>query len=405
MGLSVRLGSHRVALTDLAVAIVAAALDVALFSQLSDAGDQVGWAGNAPPVVVVLAGLLAIPILVLRRTVPGPACVLLAGWAAALTLVLGSRPLITVLVGLYAAAVWCSRGWALTCLAAVLAAHTLAVAYEASFSGSTPSSFALVAIALVYLLLDLATWAAGRWGASAAARSRTARLEATRAELAREAVEAERLRIARELHDIVAHAITVMVLQSAGAHRLTATQPGIAAEAMQSVETVGKQAIAELRRLLDVLRADGADNREVPTNGALDDRMLSDLETLTRQVEASGVQVQTETSGATGRLDPSVELTAYRVVQEGLTNVAKHGGVGASAVVGLRWGSETLVVEVSNQRATQDQEVEHEASGYGLVGLTERVKLVGGQLDAGPGPENGWRLRAILPTSESAEVG
>jgi len=350
MGLSLRLGSYRIGLTDLAVAVVAAGLDVALFSQLSDPGDQVGWAGNdAPAALVVLAGLLAVPLLLLRRTAPGPVCLLLAAWAATLTLFLGSRPLITLLVGLYAAAVWCTRRWALACLAAVLGAHALAVAYEASFSGSTPGSFAVVAIALVYLLLDFATWAAGRWGAGAAARSRAARLEATRAELANEAVEAERLRIARELHDIVAHAVTVMVLQSAGAHRLAATEPGVAAEAMQSVETVGKQAIAELRRLLDVLRA-GADIVEVPVAGSLDERMLSGLETLTKRVEASGVHVQMVTTGAAGELDPSVELTAYRVVQEGLTNVAKHGGVAPapwSVCSGVRsswwWRSPTSV--------------------------------------------------------------
>ncbi len=379
--------------------------DLALFTAMSDASDQVGWAGSGhPTVVVVAAGLVAVPLLSLRRTAPGPACLAVAAHAAVVTAVLGSRPLVSLLVVLYAAAVWGGRRWALGALAAVLGAHVLALSYEASL-GSRGA--ALVAVAVVYLLLDLATWSAGRWGAGAAARSRAAQLEMSRAGLAAEAVAAERLRIARELHDIVAHAVTVMVLQSAGARRSAGTDPRAAALALESVEEVGRQAMAELRRLLEVLRAGADDGGRAPPGGAgghVGDGgagTLAGLPTLTDRATASGIKVHTRTRGAAGSLDPSVELAAYRTVQEGLTNVAKHGDVEARVDLDLRWSAEQLRITVTNAPSGRARPVVHEPSGYGLVGLSERVTIVGGTLEAAPTPAGGFRLRVTLPTADA----
>ena len=396
--------SRRLRLVDLVVAVAAVGVDVALFTALSDASDQEGWAGRGQPAaLIVAAGLLSVPVLWQRRTAPGPVCLALAVHAAAVTALLGSRPLVSLLVALYAAAVWCSRRWALVALASVVAAHLVAIAYEASLGSRGP---ALVAVVMVYLLVDLATWSAGRWGAGAAARARASRLEASRAALAAEAVAAERLRIARELHDIVAHAVTVMVLQAAGARRSLEADPHLAARAMGSVEEVGKQAIAELRRLLEVLRASAQVETpsgvgDLPTAEGDTTGTLAGLATLAERATSSGLRVQTRTQGAPGTLDPSVELTAYRTVQEALTNVAKHGGAGASADVDLEWGVAYLSIVVTNPGPGGPPLMVPERSGYGLVGLAERVAIVGGQLEATATPGGGFRLRVRLPAVEA----
>ena len=388
---------------DVLIAVVAVALDLSLFTQLSDAPDQTSWVSrDIPPALIIGAGLIAVIPLSFRRLAPTAVCLIVAGQAALVTVTLGSRPLVTVLVALYTAAVWSDRVRARVCLAAVLAAHALAIGYEASFTGSGLSAFAVTAVALVYGLLDIATWAAGRWGSSAAARARARELEASRAALAAAAVDAERLRIARELHDIVAHAVTVMVLQSAGASRMAVKNPELAAGAMRAVENTGKQAVAELRRLLEVLRAE--DTAHADGDGVVDEfrgtSRLANLDDLVAQIRSIGIDVAVQQTGTPCPLDPSVDLAAYRVIQEALTNVNKHAGAGAVARVHLAWEPSELVIEVVDDGQV-NAGIEHLASGYGLVGLAERVKLVGGRLESGPRPDGGFRVRAVLPTSGS----
>jgi signal transduction histidine kinase len=394
---------RRPSATDFLIAVVAVALDLSLFTQLSDDPDQTSWVSrDVPPAMIIGAGLIAVIPLTFRRRAPTAVCLIMAGQAALLTVTLGSRPLVSVLVALYTAAVWSDRVRARVCLAAVLAAHAVAVGYEASFAGPGLSAFAVTAVALVYGLLDVATWAAGRWGSSAAARARTRELEASRSALAAAAVDAERLRIARELHDIVAHAVTVMVLQSAGASRMAVKNPELAADAMRAVENTGKQAVAELRRLLEVLRAE--DTGDTEGDGAVEQphgtSRLANLDDLAAQIRSVGIDVTVEQTGTASSLDPSVDLTAYRVIQEALTNVNKHAGAGAAARVRLSWEPSELVIEVVDDGQV-NAGIAHLASGYGLVGLAERVKLVGGRLESGPRPEGGFRVRAVLPTSGS----
>ena len=223
--------------------------------------------------------------------------------------------------------------------------------------------------------------------------------------LAAAAVDAERLRIARELHDIVAHAVTVMVLQSAGASRMAVKHPELAADAMRTVENIGKQAVAELRRLLEVLRAEDA------AAGDADDAVdkirgtsrLANLDDLVAQIRSIGINVAVEVTGTPCDLDPSVDLAAYRVIQEGLTNVNKHAGAGAEARVQLSWKPTELVIAVVDDGQVKAG-IEHPASGYGLLGLAERVKLVGGRLESGPRPAGGFRVQAVLPTSGSGSA-
>jgi signal transduction histidine kinase len=391
---------------DVAVAVLAVSLDLILFTQMSDPPDQTAWvARSVPPGLIIGSGALTVIALSFRRRWPTAVCLSLAAYALVSTATMGSRPLISVLVALYTAAVWSSRRRAVLCLAAALSAHAVAVAYEASFTDT--STFAVLAVATVYALLDVATFAAGRWGASAAARTRARQIEASRAAAAAQAVDDERLRIARELHDIVAHAVTLMVVQTAGARRVITRDPELAAEAMEAVQSVGQQAVAELRWLLTVLRAeerDGDVRPAQPDSEAAENRAagLVDLPMLIARVGVAGVAVRVESHGNQQQLDPSVDLAAYRLVQEALTNVHKHAGPGAQAVVRVGWQTGEVVIEVSDAGPAHSggPVPTYESSGFGLVGLAERVHLIGGRLTTGPRTDGpGYRVRAVLPTA------
>lgn len=375
-------------------AIVAAALDVLLFTNLLEEDALAGRTMfGASPAVVVGLGMVAAPILIVRRRWPVTVCLVLVVYSAVLTVTIGSRPLVVLLVALYTAASYSPLGPAVACLLATLAAHAITLRYE--LSSVTGSWESVIALATLFILLDLAAWGAGRWAEHT--RARTRQLVESRAAMAAKAVNDERLRIARELHDIVAHAVTVMVLNAAGAKKLTLSEPDLAIEAMQSVQDVGKQAMAELRRLLEVLRT--VSPAELPEDPA---NRLSTLDTLIAQVRSTGVQVQTCTTGRPGRLDPSVDLTAYRVIQESLTNVTRHAGPGAAVNVNLMWTSDLLTVEIVDDGAGMPLPVVHElSSGYGFAGLRERVKLIGGTIESGHGTDIGYRVLASLPADTS----
>lgn len=376
---------------DFTVASVAVGLDTVLFTSLMPAVTKGSTVFDASSTMVLLLNLAILPLLTLRRHAPVAVSLGLCAFAAALTLSVGSRPLLSLFIALYTAAALrpiqhC--GW---CLAATLGTHWLIALYDSS---ATLSSWAsILGVAAVFSMLDLTVWFFGR---SAAVTSRRAReLVETREAMAAEAVASERLRIARELHDIVAHAVTVMVLQASGARRQLARNPALAEAALQSVEAVGKQAMGELRRLLEVLRS-VAD--EDPGTGTPE--TLQNLETLVRQTEAAGVSVNLSMRGLAGQLDPSVELAAYRVVQEALTNVTRHAGPGAHADVVLFKNKESLAIDVDNDHGGSVPSVTTDlSSGYGLVGLRERVKLMGGELSVGPSDDGGYRVHAILPTA------
>jgi signal transduction histidine kinase len=377
---------------DFTVASVAVGLDTVLFTSLIVPTANKGWtAFDAASTVVVLLNLAILPLLVLRRHAPVAVSLGLCAFAAALTLSVGSRPLLSLFIALYTAAALRPIQQCAYCLAATLGTHWLIALYD---SPATLSSWAsVIGVAAVFSMLDLTVWFFGR---SAAVTSRRAReLVETREAMAAEAVASERLRIARELHDIVAHAVTIMVLQASGARRQLARNPALAEAALQSVEAIGKQAMGELRRLLEVLRsvADEDPGTGIPET-------LRNLETLVRQTEAAGVSVTLSTRGLAGQLDPSVELAAYRVVQEALTNVTRHAGPGAHADVVLFKNEESLAIDVDNDHGGSVPSVTTElSSGYGLVGLRERVKLMGGELSVGPSDDGGYRVHAVLPTA------
>ncbi|MBY8880199.1 sensor histidine kinase [Actinacidiphila acidipaludis] len=225
---------------------------------------------------------------------------------------------------------------------------------------------------------------------------RAARLHREREAQSKAAVAAERARIARELHDVVAHNVSVMVVQADGAAYVLDAAPDQAKQALETISTTGRQALAEMRRLLGLLRAgDDAGGEYVPQPG------VDQLADLIDQVRGAGLPVRFEVAGEARPLSSGVELTAYRIVQEALTNVRKHGGDGASANVMLDFGDAALDLLIEDDGLGAGQETlaqgGRDGLGQGLIGMRERIGMIGGTLDAGPRPGGGFRISAVLP--------
>lgn len=212
------------------------------------------------------------------------------------------------------------------------------------------------------------------------------RLEATRdADLAGAAA-AERARIARELHDVVAHAISVVLLQARGARRSLDHDPAQARQALDAIETTASRALAEMRRLVDVLRPDDEPGALSPQPG------LGDLESLVARVRETGLPVELRVEGDVIELPPGVDLAAYRVIQEALTNTLRHAGAAIARVV-VRYRPAEIELEVVDD-GTASADV---AAGHGTIGMRERTALYGGTLEVGPRPEGGFGVLARLP--------
>jgi signal transduction histidine kinase len=225
---------------------------------------------------------------------------------------------------------------------------------------------------------------------------------ATREAALGDAAAEERAHIARELHDIVAHSVSVMVVQM-GAARMQLPAGATGAEGpLLAAEDVGRQALADLRRLLGVLRADEPDDPAQTTDPLPPQPGLGQLDALVAQARAAGVDVAVQVQGDPIELPAVLDLTAYRIVQEALTNTLKHSGA-ASATVRLDCTSTALVVEVVDDGRPPARR-EGTDTGHGLVGIAERVSLFGGDVTAGPGPGRGWRVRAELPIPDASRL-
>lgn len=228
-------------------------------------------------------------------------------------------------------------------------------------------------------------------------------------EIAAQAVSVERLRIARELHDIVAHSVTIMVLHAAGARRVVRTDPDRAADSLALIEDAGQQAMGELRRLLALLRDTGDGVRGEPSTPG-----LAQVDQVLGAVRGSGVTATLEITGEPRRLDASVDLAAYRLIQEALTNVTKHRGAGARVVVSIEWESEKVTVAVEDDGvgvrtptgipAQSGAGFEGLGNGHGLAGLRERIAIAAGDFSAGPTESGGFRVAARLPVTGAGGV-
>lgn len=215
------------------------------------------------------------------------------------------------------------------------------------------------------------------------------RLESQQDEVVRAALLEERARIARELHDIVAHSVSVMVVQAGAAEDLLDRDPERARVPLLSIQETGAHAIAELRRMLGLLRDEHAEPLLAPQPGT------AQIEELVRQMEELGLPVELRVEGTPRPLAPGVELAAFRVVQEALTNTLKHARRASSKVL-LRYGEQELDVEVVDDGSVAPRT----GVGHGLLGMRERVALYGGAIDAGPLPEGGFGVSVRLPVSE-----
>ena len=220
------------------------------------------------------------------------------------------------------------------------------------------------------------------------AERRASLFAADREARAREAVAEERARLARELHDSVGHALNVVVLHAGAAHRVIETKPQLALEALDSIETAGRQALADIERMLGILRAPDEEASCDVTPG------LSQLETLCAQVREAGLPVALAVEGAARPLPASLDLTAYRIVQEALTNTLKHAGK-TRATVSVRYADDGLVIDVVDEGRGVAPGVS--GGGRGLLGMRERVAAFRGDLTAGPRAEGGFAVHARLP--------
>lgn len=248
------------------------------------------------------------------------------------------------------------------------------------------------------ILIPIAVAAIGlhRWKQHAdEGRARLSTMEREQAEALRRAAEHERARIARELHDVVTHNVSVMVIQAGAARKVMQTEPDQAREALLAVEAGGRAAMAELRHVMGLLTMDSDDPDFAASTDLAPQPGLDRLEALVQRVRDTGIMVELSTSGEPRPVPPGVELTAYRVVQEALTNAVKHAA-GASATVLVEYGVDLLRVEVTDTGGTPSASA-GTGNGYGLIGLRERLAVYGGTLHTGRRLRGGYRVTALIP--------
>ena len=336
--------------------------------------------------VLALLELTALPLAVRRRW---PLAVLGVTLAAAIAgdLLFSGFQLPGPAIALYTVAAHCERRHSL------VAAGTTAVALVVPVvaGAATEPLFALAMYAVF-----AAAWALGenlrtRRAYLGELEARAERLEREQDEAARRAVADEQARIARELHDVISHNVSVMVVQAAAGGDVFETRPERAREVLGSIESTGREALAELRRLLGVVRpADDAPAGDyAPTPG------LARLPELIEQVSATGLRVSLKVEGKPRDLAASLDLCAYRIVQEALTNTLKHARA-SHADIALRYADAALALEIVDDGSGHGAD----GAGRGIIGMRERAALFGGELVAGPRAERGYAVTATLPLRE-----
>jgi signal transduction histidine kinase len=220
-------------------------------------------------------------------------------------------------------------------------------------------------------------------------------LEEQREDRAQQAVMEERLRIARELHDVVAHSMSVITVQAGVANHVIDRRPESAREALAMIETTSRAALVEMRRLLGVLRHD-----DEPTPSLAPAPGLADVPRLVNDFVDAGLAVEVRVEGHDDGVPEGVDLSAFRIVQEGLTNVLRHGGPSARLDIG--YPGMAVVIEICDDGRRPPVPSTAAEPGHGLIGMRERAAVFGGELSAGPRPEGGYRLAAMLPFADAA---
>jgi signal transduction histidine kinase len=361
---------------------------------------QPGWG------LQIVSVILVVTPVIFRRRHPTGAFVAAAA-AGALQVALG-RPVgsdVAILVLLYTLAAYRPRRISVAGLAVCLTGAVVAIARWAPhrvvlspLSAGEVLLFFAVPTVLAWVLGDSTRY---RRGYYQALEERAARLERERDAQAQIAAAAERARIAREMHDVIAHNVSVMVVQADGAAFALDAQPDRAREALGAISRTGRQALTEMRRLLGVLRTADDPAELAPQPG------ISQVGDLLEQARASGLPVTFTVEGLPRELAAGADLAAYRVIQESLTNTRKHGGPRASASVILRYCEDGLMLCIADDgrgaAAAAEAEAEAEAGGHGLTGMRERAELYGGTVRSGPRPGGGYQVTATLPFTAPAD--
>jgi signal transduction histidine kinase len=370
---------------DLALALLAAAAELA----------QVIGATGTPSGAALLLAVVAGGALALRRM--APLAVLATTGAATVAIVaLGDDPsFVSVLIALYTTAALCERRISLAALAPTVAIAATLSALTADAPGrETSATFG----AIIASMLAVGTWVLGAYVQTQRRyrrelQERAASAEREREQLARIAVHEERASIARELHDIVAHSVSVMLVGVRGARDALRASPEVAEETLARVERSGEQSLAELRRILALLREpeQRAESHPQPS--------LTELDELVASYRAAGLPVRLNVVGEPTPLPSGVELSVYRIVQEALTNALKHSDP-TNVTVTLAFRDSGLELEVVDDGATATPDAG--TTGQGLVGMRERVALLGGELQTGPREGGGFRVAARLPVGGDA---
>jgi len=349
------------------------------------------------PITAMLAGAV-----VVRRRVPAAAFSVAAVgglWEVVATNPSGSD--VALLILLYTVAAYRPRQLSILALVTCLVGGAVALLLKQPAPVGGPILDRVLGGGALFGGTSLLAWVLGdsmryRRGYYAALEDRAARLEAERDAQAKVAAAAERARIARELHDVIAHHVSVMVVQADGASYALAADPKTAQTALAAISSTGRQALTEMRRLLGVLRTAGDQAALAPVPG------LGELRELLDQARAAGLAVTYTLTGAPRELPEGAELAAYRVVQESLTNTRKHGGLAASAAVTLRYEPDGLTVEVTDDGMATPA---GDGGGHGLAGMRERIEMYGGTVQAGPLPRGGFRVLARLPCPQVRPAG
>jgi signal transduction histidine kinase len=370
---------------DLALALVATAAELA----------QVIGATGTPRVPALALAVVAGGALVLRRLMP--LAVLATTLAATVAIVaLGDDPSgLSVLIALYTTAALCELRVSLVALAATAAtAATLSAStVDAPGRQTSASSGAIIAAGLTVGIWALGAYAQTRRRYLRELQERAASAERERDQLARIAVHEERASIARELHDIVAHSVSVMLVGVRGARDVLRTSPDVADDTLARVERSGEQSLTELRRILALLRepTQSADPRPQPS--------LAELDDLVAGYRAAGLPIRLAVIGEPMPLPSGVELSLYRIVQEALTNALKHSEP-TNVTVTLAFRDARLELEVVDDGTPTS--LGPAGTGQGLIGMRERVALLGGELETGHREGGGFRVAASLPLGGNA---
>ena len=398
----VRAGRARAGAVDATVAIVLAVSAIVLMRLTADDIRQYdptftspGWGAT------LVAALIPTVPLAWRRRWPLVVAPLVCGGLVvgrlALDIAEGAATVLAAYLAIYSAALHGRRPWRVPVVSMSVAAVLAEIVREIFFvDDGGPIAVWIQVFSLVYNVVILALpWWLGEAMRLRSVRerellARTIELSREREENAQRAVFEERVRIARELHDVVAHHVSTMGIQAAAARRVMERRPDQARIALESIEEASRQAVGEMHQLLGFLRRDEQPDGVAPQPG------MGDLDDLIAQLAAAGLSVDLVTDGAPAPISATIELSLYRIIQEALTNVLKHSG-GSTATVRIAWANDSVEVEVRDRGRGATAHREHDRDGHGLTGMRERAGLHGGELHAGGTADGGFVVRVRIP--------